>query len=416
MANKKEIILPKLPRGMGSYDWKDKEHTVIRYRKQITYNGKTENLSVSGNSIKEVNSLMAEKETNFKTSVDLNLKKDITGTLESRMFDWLKLYKLEELKEKSYDRIESTYLNHIAGSELGRMQETSITSDHIQQHMNNLKSNKNNKDELSYSSQKKVYDLLNQYFRYRYVKQPYMNPMIAVNKPKNNNLENEYHSEELIIWDDDEMTELSKLAALPFRNGIEGYKHGLAIIFVMWSFLRIGEAMALTWKDIDFNEDTVNVHHQFSRVKDRESTVGKYKWILTTVKYHSKRKYKLNKMAIEAIKEYKKRKNVKDDNEYIFYSGIGENKPISYSGIENTYKLMIESANVNHNKNVTIHGLRHSGISYMLRHGVPVEVVSKMAGHKSIKVTLEIYYSVIEKQKNDAIDRLNDEHYVNFLN
>lgn len=149
MANKKEIILPKLPRGMGSYDWKDKEHTVIRYRKQITYNGKTENLSVSGNSIKEVNSLMAEKETNFKTSVDLNLKKDITGTLESRMFDWLKLYKLEELKEKSYDRIERTYLNHIAGSELGRMHETSITSDHIQQHMNNLKSNKNNKDELS---------------------------------------------------------------------------------------------------------------------------------------------------------------------------------------------------------------------------------------------------------------------------
>ena len=62
MARKKEIILPKLPKGMGSYNWVNEEHTVIRYRKQITYNGKTENLSVSGASIKEVNDLMIQKE------------------------------------------------------------------------------------------------------------------------------------------------------------------------------------------------------------------------------------------------------------------------------------------------------------------------------------------------------------------
>lgn len=416
MARKKEIVLPKLPRGMGSYNWANEEHTVIRYRKQITYNGKTENLSVSGSSIKEVNDLMMQKENEIKKMIDLNITKSITGTLESKIFDWLKLYKLDDLKGKSYDRIESTYLNHIAGTDLGRMQERSITSDHIQQHMKSLK-NKNNGETLSYSSEKKVYELLNQYFKYRYIKEPYMNPMISVTKPKKNDrdIEKECKQEELIIWDDEEMTELSKLAAMPYKNGIEGYKHGLAIIFVMWSFLRIGEAMALTWKDIDFNEETVNVYHQFSRVKDRNSLSNKYKWELTTVKYNSRRKFKLNKMAIDALKEYKKRKNVKDDNEYIFYSGLGENKPISYSGIENTYKLMVKSANVNHNKNVTIHGLRHSGISYMLRHGVPIEVVSKMAGHKSIKVTIEIYYSVIEKQKNDAVDKLNEEHYIDFI-
>ena len=416
MARKKDIILPKLPRGMGSYDWKDKEHTIIRYRKQITYNGKTENLSVSGTSIKEVNDLMTQKENETKKMIDLNMTKSVTGTLESKMFDWLELYKLEDLKGKSYDRVESTYLNHIAGTDLGRMQEKSITSDHIQQHMKSLK-NKRNGNSLSYSSEKKVYELLNQYFTYRYIKEPYMNPMISVTKPKKSDedIKKECKKEELIIWDDEEMKELSQVAAMPYQNGIEGFKHGLAIIFVMWSFLRIGEAMALTWNDIDFDAETVNVHHQFSRVKDRESTSGKYKWILTTVKYHSRRKFKLNKMAIDSLKEYKTRKNVKDDSEYIFYCGYGENKPISYSAIENSYKLMVQTANINHKKNVTIHGLRHSGISYMLRHGVPVEVVSKMAGHKSIKVTIEIYYSVIEKQKNEAIDKLNEEHYINFL-
>ena len=71
-------------------------------------------------------------------------------------------------------------------------------------------------------------------------------------------------------------------------------------------------------------------------------------------------------MAVDALKEYKIRKNVQDDNEYIFYCGYGENKPISYSAIENSYKLMVQTANINHEKNVTIHGLRHSGISYLL--------------------------------------------------
>lgn len=416
MARKKEIILPKLPRGMGSYNWANEEHTVIRYRKQITYNGKTENLSVSGTSIKEVNDLMIQKENETKKMIDLNMTKSVTGTLESKMFDWLELYKLEDLKGKSFDRVESTYLNHISGTDLGRMQEKAITSDHIQQHMKSLK-NKRNGESLSYSSEKKVYELLNQYFTYRYVKEPYMNPMISVTKPKKSDedIKKECKKEELIIWDDEEMKELSRVAAMPYQNGIEGFKHGLAIIFVMWSFVRIGEAMALKWTDIDFKEETANIHHQFSRVKDRNSPTGKYKWILTTVKYHSRRKFKLNRMAVDALKEYKIRKNVQDDNEYIFYCGYGENKPISYSAIENSYKLMVQTANINHVKNVTIHGLRHSGISYMLRHGVPVEVVSKMAGHKSIKVTLEIYYSVIEKQKNEAIDKLNEEHYVDFI-
>ena len=47
----------------------------------------------------------------------------------------------------------------------------------------------------------------------------------------------------------------------------------------------------------------------------------------------------------------------------------------------------------------------------MLRHKVPVEVVSKMAGHKEIETTYRVYYQVLEEQKTDAIDKLNEEFY-----
>lgn len=418
MASKKEIILPKLPKGMGSYAWKDKDHTIIRYRKQITFMGVTENLSASGASIKEVNEAMRLKEEEFRNRAKLKLTKEKTGTLEEKMNEWIQLYKTSELKEKSYDRVESTYLTHVVGSELGRMQEQAITSDDIQLHMKKLKNSKTG-EPLAYSSVKKVYELLNQYFRYRYIKQPYLNPMLVVSKPKKDETLEQPVSEELIIWDDEEMMKLSKVAAAPYINGVSGYKHGLGIIFLMWAFLRSGEAMALRWKDIDFENETVDIYRQVSRVKDRESPTDATKKIITGVKYHSLRKFKVPKMAIDAAKEYKRRKGVTNDEEFVFSTVPGNtdnlDSILSETGMATTYHAMRAKAGLNPEKNVTIHGLRHSGISYLLRHGVPVEVVSRNAGHKSIEVTLEIYYSVIEKQKTEAIDRLNENHYIDFL-
>lgn len=414
MAKGKEIILPKLPRGMGSYSWNDNSHTLIKYRKVINYKNEKKTISAYGKTISEVNSDMKDKEDEFKRNVDFNITQIKTGTLEEGISEWLNLYKTEELKGKSYDRVESTFLTHVAGSKLGKMQEQAITSDHVQMHMKSLH-NKNTGDKLSFSSAKKVYELLNQYFKYKFLRQPYLNPMLAVTKPKKDEFTDNVVKEELTIWNDDEMLKLSRIAALPYKNGSSGFKNGLAIVFVMWSFLRIGEAMALQWKDIDFENETVNVYKQFSRIKDRDSISGGYKLVLTNTKYNSTRKFKVCKMAIDSIGEFKRRKNVINDEEYIFASD-GTNEVISHTSITTTYKLMVRAANLDENKHVTIHGLRHSGISYMLRHGVPIEVISKMAGHRSIQITLETYYSVIEKQKNDAITKLNEESYIDFIN
>lgn len=47
----------------------------------------------------------------------------------------------------------------------------------------------------------------------------------------------------------------------------------------------------------------------------------------------------------------------------------------------------------------------------MLRHKVPVEVVSKMAGHKEIETTYRVYYQILEEQKYEAIDDLDKRTY-----
>lgn len=150
--------LPKLPKGMGTYDYTP--NGDIRFRKSI--NGMR--ISVTGQSIAEVNRLMKAKEDETIKKIKAGIKKQTTGTLQENMNEWMTLYKKEEVIERTYDRIESTYLTHIVGSELGTMQEKSITAQDIQQFMKDLKNHSENKEgeKLSYSSKKKVYELLNQ--------------------------------------------------------------------------------------------------------------------------------------------------------------------------------------------------------------------------------------------------------------
>lgn len=391
---KKLSQLPKLPKGMGSYDYKNDK---IRYRKTITAYGQTKTLSVTADTIQDVNKLMKQKEEVFLRESKIGLIQSQNKTLEIGMREWLDLYKSEELNQKSFDRIESTFNNHIYATDLGRTVETKITSDMIQRHLKERRNSKTG-EILSFSSQKKIYELLSQYFRYKYAREPYLNPMITVSRPKN---KDKKIDEELIVWNDEEMLALTKVAFEPFIPGKSGFKHGLAIAFMMWSFIRVGELRGLKWKDI--NNGVVNINKQYSRVRDRKN--GGFMNIEADTKYHSSRKISLTNMAKDCIEEYRKRVGEVSPDDFVLDNGQG--RPVAMNTITNTYKAMIEAANLPSNKHVTLHGLRHSGISYLIRHNVPIDVVSKMAGHKSIQITLDTYYSVLEEQKSNAIEEFN---------
>lgn len=255
---------------------------------------------------------------------------------------------------------------------------------------------------ICYSSKKKVYELLNQYFKYRYIKEPYLNPMLTVTKPIK---DVEAVRDDLIVWDDKEIGLICKEAVKPFREGVEGYKHGTAIIFIMWTFIRIGEALALQWKDIDIDNGTISISKSYSRVKIRDGVdAGKYKYTIVKTKNKQNRSFKMCQNAINAIKKYKEVKQPNSEEDFIFST---KNGILTVTSITRMYQNIIKNTdNINHDKHVTIHGLRHTGISYFLRHGVPVEVVSRMAGHQSIQITIDTYYSVIDEQKQKAINYL----------
>ena len=60
--------------------------------------------------------------------------------------------------------------------------------------------------------------------------------------------------------------------------------------------------------------------------------------------------------------------------------------------LQDAVKYWLQRAGIS--KNISIHGLRHTGISYWIRHGVDIASISRTAGHTDISTTTRIYYNI----------------------
>lgn len=59
-------------------------------------------------------------------------------------------------------------------------------------------------------------------------------------------------------------------------------------------------------------------------------------------------------------------------------------------------------------KSVTTHWARHTGATLLLNAGVPIEVVSRVCGHSSIKMTEKIYAKLLPKTIVAAVNKVED--------
>jgi len=67
-------------------------------------------------------------------------------------------------------------------------------------------------------------------------------------------------------------------------------------------------------------------------------------------------------------------------------------------------KLVAQAAGVD--KPITSHWARHTGATMLLNSGVPIEIVSKICGHSSIKITEQIYAKLLDATVVNAIKNL----------
>lgn len=311
--------------------------------------------------------------------------------------EWLISVKQPSLKAASFDRLERTYENYIKHSAVGRCQLGNLTSGDIQRLINEKS------ETLSYSSLKKIYELLNSCLKYAVATRATgYNPMTAVQMPKQENLNKKTKSIE--IFSGEELQRIEAVSKITYSNGEFRFKHTYLFILLANTGLRAGEALALTWKNVDMEKRLIYVRQNSSCVKDRSiNAEQKYKTIITTVKTkHGNRAIPCNDKAYEALcwlKDYQEIHHIKSD-----YVDCNSNGGIlKQHTLPKILKKILQEANVPY-KNV--HALRHTFATNLIQAGVDIKTVSQLLGHSSIKVTYDTYVHTNLSNAFEAVNLL----------
>lgn len=308
---------------------------------------------------------------------------------------WLSDVKRPSLKPASYDRLERTYQDHIKNSPVGRCQIGNIKTMDIQKLINEKS------EFLSYSSLKKIYELLSACFNHAVeVRDMNFNPVKAVCMPKRENLAKQTKSIE--VFSMEELRRLEEVARITYKTGEPRYRHTNLFILLANTGLRAGEALALTWENVDMERQLIYVRQSVSTVKDRDKGARKKnKVIITTVKTKTgNRTVPCNEKAMEALrwmKQYQEMHNI--HSRYVDCNDKGET--LRQQTLPKILKAILEAAEIPY-KNV--HSFRHTFATNLIEAGVDVKVVSQLLGHSSVKITYDTY---VHPQLNHAVEAVN---------
>lgn len=309
---------------------------------------------------------------------------------------WMETVKRPSLKAASFDRLERTYLTQIKDSRVGRCQLGNITSMDVQGLINEKSRT------LSYSSLKKIYELLNGCFEYAVIcREMDFNPVRAVQMPKKENLNKK--EKQMGVFSKEELTRIENVAAITYQSGEVRYRHTWFFLLLANTGLRAGEAIALRWDNIDLDKGFIHVKQNASVVKCRDGKENKYQVVITTVKTKTgNRIVPCNEKALQALRalqDYQKSHHIHSD--YVDCNDKGE--LLSQQTLPKILKAILKAADVPYR---SVHSFRHTFATNLVQAGVDVKVVSQLLGHSSVKITYDTYVHMGVDRAIEAVKRI----------
>lgn len=327
------------------------------------------------------------------------------------ILNWLENVKADEVKRRTYDGYE-TYVNNmiinytdydISGKQMG-----ALSDDMFRRYFSSLSK------KYSRAGMQKNYVIINQCLEYaldaELIKK---NPLAKVKIPSEDNVAVKKKEVPFLCYNDmDLLYQESK------RINVEGFNFGgkigeptygnsaKVIVLIMYSGLRIGECLALKWKDISFENKTITVRNNISTIKNRDKNSDvKYIREETSPKTKAaKRTVSMVERSIEVLQYLKENNTSSNDEDYVCQSNNGS--LLNQRNITRTLNNMLVRGGCKV-KQCGLHSLRHSYGSYLIYNNVDVAIVSSLLGHSNISTTYNIYVHIIEEQKVKAVDLFN---------
>lgn len=152
------------------------------------------------------------------------------------------------------------------------------------------------------------------------------------------------------------------------------------IKFLVQTGLRIGEALALKFSDIDFNNKEFKVYKRlYQKELDTPKTNSSFRIIY------------INQLVVDIVNDTRKIKKehnlYRNEDDSIFVLPLISESPYSF------YRRVLMSNKIC----PKFHLFRHTHASLLFERGVSLEEVSNRLGHKNDVITKEIYIHITEK-------------------
>lgn len=341
------------------------------------------------------------KKQDYLKAINAGISKDFKDMSLSKWLDfWYQNYVVGKTKMTTRVNDESIIKHHIKPA-LGRINLSKLKGIHIQPFYNQLliDGRVDKKGGLSPKTIRNIHIVLHRALE-QAVKNDLIikNPLYSVSLPKN-------VKKEIEILSPDEQRKLVEIC-----KGDEPWY--MAILLTLYSGMRMGELLGLTWDNIDFENNKIVIEKQVSRLKDySKGAKNKTRLYLReeTKTACSRRKIIIAKVIMERLKEYKKAQSKlckSLGNDYnrlnlVFMSSMGtEIDPATFRSF---YLRTLRKAEISPK---TFHALRHTFATRALESGVNIKVISEILGHATIQITLDTYSHVSNEEQEKAMEKI----------
>lgn len=319
-----------------------------------------------------------------------NFNKQVMDTYQEVYDLWIEQYK-NTVKESTLVKTKGVFKNHILPA-LGAYRIEKLNVQLCQKHTNIwFKNLKNFRMVKAYASMVLDYALALGIVT--------SNPMKLVTMPKT--IATPGEEEILRYYTKDEL--------IRFLNCLEGETNVKAYtLFRLLAFsgMRKGEALALTWNDIDFTKNELRINKALSRGEGNRLIVQ------TPKTKKSMRTIILDDKTMQVLKDWKKKQleeclilghNAMQPQQLIFNSqSNGLMQPTK------TRKWLLYIQEKYNLPKIRTHDLRHTHCSLLFEAGATLKEVQDRLGHSDIKTTMDIYTHVTEKAKSEAAKKFSN--------
>lgn len=186
--------------------------------------------------------------------------------------------------------------------------------------------------------------------------------------------------------------------------------HGLEhdyLMFLILSYtgIRVGELVALKWKDIDFINQTISITKTYYNPSNNT-----LEYMLVTPKTkRSRRKIIVDEEVIKTLLEHKKTQekvieqlgDAYYNKDFIFAKMERQHGyPIVIKTVQNRMARLLKLSGLN--QELTPHSLRHTHTSLLAEAGVALEQIMDRLGHSDDQITKDVYLHVTQEMKKEA--------------